>query len=269
MGLAQGIQKRKFLGSYRNFENYRDLVLVLVQKEVKIRYKDKVLGYIWSIASPLAFAFVYYAAFKVVMRVPVENYSLILVSGLFPWQWFVNCVDSSPVLFVNNAAIIKKVNFPRDILLLATELNHMVHFILSLPVILLFMFLFKVAPTPTWIWGLPLMLLIQLVTVHGISLVLASLNVFLRDIERLVNILTMILFYFTPIIYTVDLIPPEYRHLIPFNPAAPLMINWRHLFVEGTLDWRFLLLSLIYALLSLVLGYTVYKKLAWRFAEVI
>ena len=114
-----------------------------------------------------------------------------------------------------------------------------------------------------------MMILIQLVTVYGISLILASLNLFLRDIERLTQIVMTFAFYFTPIIFTLDMIPEGYRYLIPFNPAAPLMINWRHLILDGTVDFYYLGISVAYAIAFLLLGTAIYKKLAWKFAEVV
>jgi len=259
----------KFAFSQHQLENYRDLLFVLFQKEFKVRYKGKFLGYLWSIASPLAFAMVYYIAFSGIMRVAVEGYPLILVSGLFPWQWFQNSVGSAPNLFVGNASLIKKLNFPRNILSLSTILNHMVHFLLSLPVILIFMVIYGKSPTLAWLYGLPVMMVIQLFTVYGLSLVLATLNLFLRDIERLTQIVMTFVFYFTPIIFTADMIPERYRPLIPVNPAAPLMINWRNLFLHGYLDGYYLLISAGYAVAFLILGTLVYRKLSWKFAEVL
>lgn len=260
--------KTRYFNS-RTFENHRDLLLIILQKEIKVRYKDKFLGYLWSIANPLAYAFVYYFVFSILMRVPVEGYPIILISGLFPWQWFANSVGSSPRLFLGNAAIIKKVSFPRNIIPLATILNHALHFVLSVPVIIIFLLIFKKAPTLAWLYGFPSLMVVQLVMVYGIALALATLNMFLRDIERLTSILMTFAFYFTPIIFTVDMIPEKYRYLIPLNPAAPLMINWRNLILHGTLDFGYLLISAGYALAFFAIGYYIYRKLSWKFAELV
>ncbi len=90
----------KLTKNMRSFENYKDLIFVLTQKEMKLRYKNNVLGYLWSIAHPLAFATVFYIAFKVFMRIKMENYQLFLITGLFPWQWFSNVVTSSTMMFL-------------------------------------------------------------------------------------------------------------------------------------------------------------------------
>ncbi len=253
----------------RNLENYRDLIVVLTQKEIKVRYKSSVFGYLWSIGHPLAFAFVFFIAFKVIMKLQMEDYALFLIAGLFPWQWFSNSVNASPMVFLGNASIIKKVNFPRNIIPLTTVLQDMIHFILSIPVIILFMFIYHKSPGLSWLYGLPLLLGIQFLMTYGISLMVSSINLFFRDIERLTGIFTTLLFYFTPVIYPETMIPERYKQLINLNPIAPLMISWRNLFLNNTLEVSLVTISLVYSIFAFIIGYLVYKKLSWRFAEVI
>jgi lipopolysaccharide transport system permease protein len=246
-----------------------DLIIVLTQKEMKVRYKSSVLGYLWSIAHPLAFAFVFFIAFKIVMRIAMENYTLFLIAGLFPWQWFSNSVNVSPMVFLGNASIIKKVNFPRDIIPFTIVLQDMIHFILSIPVIVLFLFIYQKSPFLSWLYGIPLLIMIQFLMTLGVSLMVSSINLFFRDLERLTSILTTLFFYFTPIIYPETMIPETYKPLINLNPLAPLVISWRSLFLKGTLDSFYLFISFLYAILIFAIGYQVYRKLSWRFAEIL
>jgi len=253
----------------RKFGYYKDLIFVLTQKEIKIRYKNTVLGYFWSLANPLAFAFVFFIAFKVIMRVPMEDYALFLIAGLFPWQWFATSLNASAVVLLANASLIKKVNFSRNIIPFAMVLQDMIHFVLSIPVIVLFMFIYDKAPALSWIYGIPLLLGVQFLMIYGLSLIVASVNLFFRDIERLTSIFMTLLFYFTPIIYPETMIPEKYSSWIYLNPASPLMISWRNLFLKGSLEMNDLLLSLGYSLLSFLAGYLVFRKLSRRFAEVL
>jgi ABC-type polysaccharide/polyol phosphate export permease len=85
-----------------------DLTLTITSKEIKVRYKNNIFGYLWSLANPLCFAFIYYIAFKMVMRVPIENYTLFLISGIFPWQWFANSVNMGMTGYIANAQVIKR-----------------------------------------------------------------------------------------------------------------------------------------------------------------
>jgi len=250
-------------------KNIIDLIIVLTQKEMKVKYKSSFLGYLWSIANPLAFALVFFIAFKVVMRIAMENYTLFLIAGLFPWQWFSNSVNVSPMVFLGNASIIKKVNFPRDIIPLAIVFQDMIHFILSIPVIVLFLFIFQKTPSLSWFYGIPLLMMIQFLITFGLSLIVSSINLFFRDLERLTNIFVTFFFYFTPIIYPETMIPETYRRFINFNPLAPLVISWRNLFLKGTLEPFYLFISFLYAIFAFVLGYLVYQRLSWRFAEIL
>ncbi len=248
---------------------YMDLIIILTQKEMKVRYKNSFLGYLWSVLHPLAFALIFFVVFKVIMRIEMKNYSLFLIAGLFPWQWFSTSVNGAATVFIGNASIVKKMNFPRNVIPLALVAQDMLHFILAIPVLIFFMAVYKKSPSLSWLYGLPMLLFIQFLMTYGASLIVASTNVFFRDIERLVTIFTMLLFYCTPIIYPVTMIPEKYRELVNLNPLTPLIVSWRELFIKGTINTKFLLLGLAYATIIYVIGYWVYRTLSWRFAEVL
>jgi len=251
-------------------QHYLDLITILTQKEMKVRYKSTFFGYIWSIAHPLAFAFVFFMAFKVIMRIQMEGYAVFLIAGLFPWQWLSNSVNASPMVFFTNAALIKKVKLPRNILPLATVLQDMIHFLLSIPVIVLFLFIYHRSPSFSWFYGIPLLLSIQLLMTYGLSLLISSINLFIRDLERLTAICMTLLFYFTPVIYPDTMIPERYKTLVLFvNPLSSLMVSWRNLFLKGTLELPLVAASAMYSLFVLAVGYLVYAKLSWKFAEVL
>ena len=262
--------KRQIKSRLTRFEHYRDLIVILTQKEMKVRYKNTFFGYVWSIAHPLAFALVFFMAFKVVMRIQMEGYAVFLIAGLFPWQWLSNSVNASPMVFSLNASLIKKVSLPRHILPLATVLQDMIHFLLSIPVIVLFLFIYHKSPSFSWFYGIPLLLTIQLLMTYGLSLIISSINLFIRDLERLTSICMTLLFYVTPIIYPDTMIPERYKMLVLFvNPLSSLMVSWRNLFLNGTLEFSLVAVSFAYSLFVLMLGYKVYTRLSWKFAEVL
>jgi lipopolysaccharide transport system permease protein len=262
--------KRQRKKGVKRLKYYRDLIVILTQKEVKVRYKSTFFGYVWSIAHPLAFAFVFFMAFKVVMRIQMEGYAVFLIAGLFPWQWFSNSVNASPTVFLHNASLIKKVNLPRNILPLATVLQDLIHFLLAIPVIVLFLFIYHKAPAFSWFYGIPVLLSIQLMMTYGLSLLISSINLFIRDLERLTAIGVNLLFYFTPVIYPETMIPEKYKTLVLFfNPLSSLMISWRNLFLDGTLQASLVFASFGYGLFVLMIGYMVYTRLSWKFAEVL
>ena len=248
---------------------YRDLIVVLTQKELKIRYKRSVLGYLWSIINPLALALVFFIAFKIVMKIQIKDYTLFLISGLFPWQWFSNSVSLSTMVFVGNTSLIKKVRFRRETLVVAAVLNDMLHFILSIPVIVVFLFLYGLRPSLSWFFGIPALLVAQFALTYGLSIAIATVNLFFRDMERIIFILLTLLFYVTPIIYSEDMIPAKYKAFILVNPLSVLMVSWRNLFMKGAVDLQSLALTLFYSAVILGLGHMVFRKLRWKFAEVL
>ncbi len=252
-----------------SFTYYKDLVIALTQKELKVKYKRSFLGYLWSIANPLALALVFFIAFKIFMKIQIENYTLFLISGLFPWQWFSNSVNSSAMTLVGNAPLIKKVNFRREVLIVATVLNDMLHFILSIPIIIIFVFFYGITPSFIWLIGIPVLLIIQFIITFGFAVAVSSINLFFRDIERIVFIITTLMFYITPIIYAEDMVPDNFKGLILLNPLSILMVSWRNLFMRGTLDLKDTTLAFLYSLIVFAAGYFIFRRLRWRFAEVL
>jgi lipopolysaccharide transport system permease protein len=258
-----------FISVNDRIQQFIDLITVLTQKELKVRYKSSFFGYLWSIGQPLAFAFVFFIAFKVVMKIQMEDYALFLIAGMFPWQWFAYSVNSAPTVFQANAPLIKKLNFPRNVIPFTAVLQDMIHFVLSIPVIIIFMFIYHKSLSWSWLYGIPLLLAIQFVLTYGIALAVASMNLFFRDLERLTSIMTTLLFYFTPIIYPETMVPDKYKALLNLNPLSPLMISWRNLFLHGTLDISSLAIGALYSCIAFVIGHAAYKKLSWKFAEIL
>ncbi len=249
--------------------NYRDMTLELLRKEFRVRYKHLALGYVWSIASPLTYAVLYYFVFKVIFEVKTENYPLFLIAGLFPWQWISNSISVGAWTFYGNAALIKKTLFPRFLIPVVVVLQDMVHFLVSLPIIFILMFFFNVSLTAHWLWALPLLLLTQILITYSLNLLIATINLFFRDLERLVQLAMTFLFYMTPVLYAETMIPERFQPLIKYHPLAPLMINWRHLVFQGTIDLQLYLSSLLWGIALLLFAQTVYRRLQWRFAEVL
>jgi lipopolysaccharide transport system permease protein len=253
----------------RDREYLKDLIVVLTQKEIKLRYKNSWLGYVWSVANPLAFAILYFVAFRVFMRVDIPQYPLFLIAGLFPWQWVANSVNAAPSLFLGNAPLLKKVRFPRTVLVTSFVLNDGIHFLCSIPVLVVFLYWYGSRPSWSWLLGIPLLALGQFVLVYGLVIAIASMNLFFRDLERLTTLVVTFLFFLTPIVYSESMIPARYRPLAYLNPAAPLVLGWRELFLAGDLNWPNIAIGYVYAMAAFGIGTAIYGKLSWKFAEVV
>lgn len=246
-----------------------DLLVVITQKDLKIRYKSSFFGYLWSVANPLLFALIYYFIFKLVMRVQIPNYTVFIITGLFPWQWFANATSNSLFSFLANAQIIKKTVFPRSVIPISNVFMEFLHFLCTIPVIIVFLYIYDMSPSWIWLWGIPLIGLGQTLLMLGISLTFSTLNLFFRDLERFVGLGIMILFYCTPILYSSDMIPEKYRLLIDYNPFAAMILSWRDLFMHNTFNVFYILELYAYGFVSLIIGSYIFNKLKFRFAEIL
>jgi homopolymeric O-antigen transport system permease protein len=253
----------------RTIVYYRDLILVLLAKNFKIRYKSTFMGYAWSVLHPLALALIFFMFFRIVVRVRVDAYALYLIGGLFPWQCIANTCTGSNMYFLGNASLIKKVRFQRAMLVLAGVLNESAHFAISIPVIIAFMLYYGKLPGLNWLWSVPALLVVQVLMMFGVGLAIATSNLFFRDLERLVSLVMQILFYLTPIIYPIDMVPSEYGWIFYANPFASIVICWRGLFYNAHVPPLYLGVAFLWSCALAALGLLIYRRKVWRFAEIV
>jgi lipopolysaccharide transport system permease protein len=253
----------------RQIRQFFELLYLLVQKELKVRYKSSFLGYLWALANPFAFALVYYVAFKIIMRVQMPNYSLFLLTGMFPWVWFTNALVHATGSYRNNASLVKRVNLQRAVLPLSNVAHEMVHFCFAIPVILIFILVAGGVFYVAWIWQLPVMLLLQLIMVYPLALLCALANVYVHDVEYLIGIGLSMLFFLTPIVYPLSMVPEKYRIFFDLSPVAGLIQGWRGVLLNGTLDMHAFLHVLITALILSVLAYATYSRASSRLGELL
>ena len=193
-----------------------DLIYLLVSRDLKVRYKNSFFGYIWAIANPLAFAVIYYFAFKVILRIEVENYSSYLLIGLFPWMWVSNSLIVTSVAFRVNISLIRTTKIKPYLLVFSGVMNEMVHFLFAIPVLILVLLYSEQSLYLSWLWQLPVLIILQAILLTPLGIILSSFNIVFRDIEYLVGIAMTMLFFLTPIVYEPP--PPP---LPPLPPAAP------------------------------------------------
>lgn len=262
----------------RELWNYRNLIYNLVVRDLKVRYRNSVLGIAWSWANPLLMMVVYTMVFSFLAgRSDLPHFHIFVLCALLPWNFFGNSVGGSMTSIVGNAHLIKKVYFPREILPLSIVLSNLVNFLIALPVFFA-LALFSGAPITKWALLLPIPILVQLIFSIGVCLFLATLNVFYRDTQIIMNVLMMAWFFVTPIFYPITQVPREAEILgITFdvqlwlrrlNPMASIISSYRDLLYRGAptgLD--FLLRTAITALVVLIVGYLVFLHYSPRFGE--
>ena len=207
-------------------------------------------------------------ALRKVLKVNTDvPYHLFLLSGLLPWTLFQASIFLSTPLFVLNGSLVKKVPFPAYVLPLATVANNLVHFLLSLPVLVVFLLLSGRTPGPEWLIGVPLLLLVQIFLMMGASLAASAIDIHFRDLEHLVEVLLNLLFYVTPILYPLSSVPQPYRNLLKLNPLASLMEGWRDLLVSNQLPGLDLWPSVLATAIVFAVGAWIFAKLRPTFAD--
>ena len=254
---------------------YRDLLITMAIKELKLQYRNSVLGFFWSLLNPLLMMIIFTFVLGQVFRIGIKDFPIFLLTGLFAWNFFNGSVVGATGSIVANANLIKKVYFPREILPLSIVVANMINFLLSLLVLFLFLTYYGYN---FWLYlpSLVLVIVIEVVLVAGVSLLLSALNVYFRDIQHIVGVGTLALFYATPILYDISMLEnssmaqtrPWIMYLYKLNPLVWLMQLYRQILYLN--QWPSLK-ALGFAALSsgiiFVLGYVVFRRLEAKFAE--
>lgn len=273
-----GFQERVVVSRLRELWQYRELIRNLVVRDLKVRYKNSVLGVAWSWVNPLLMMGVYTVVFTVMAgRSDLANYPVFVLCALLAWNFFSNSVSQATDSIVSSAALVKKVYFPREILPLSIVLGNLVNFLIALPLFFL-LALVMGNPITWWVLLLPLTVLVQIGFTLGMSLVVATLNVFYRDTHQIMGVFLLAWFFLTPIFYPVTTIPEEHTllgvtvnpqvWLLRLNPMASIVASYQDILYWGTpTGWDFLLRTALISVLILVVGYLVFLRYSARFGE--
>lgn len=246
---------------------YRELLKTNVKKEIRGKYKNSFLGVIWSFLNPLLQVAVYAIVFPFILRNTQENYVVFLCVGLIPWSFFSASIVRSASTMIENGNIIKKVFFPREILPISVVTSETVNFIISTIIILIFVLIGGLGISK-YILFYPLILLIQYLLLIGISFIVSSINVYFRDLQHLIGIFLQILFYMTPIVYSGETIPANFKWLLNINPMSYIIIAYRDIFYNQVMpDIKSLFILLVIVIVLCFVGYKIFNRLQRGFAE--
>jgi ABC-type polysaccharide/polyol phosphate export permease len=261
------------LYSLQQLLRYRPLVLSLVARELKARYRGSVLGFFWSFVNPLLLLLIYSFVFTVVLPgahpPDLQPFALFMFCGILPWTWFSSSLLESSNVLIAGGNLIRKVLFPAEILPIVTVLAGLVHFCLGLPILAAFLIYYRVPIVATDLAWFPVIVIVQLVLTLGLALMLSALTVHFRDVRDLLSNLLTLWFFATPIIYSLSQAPENVRRLLNLNPFTHLAVSYQEvLFRPGPFTaWPRLLAVAAGALLVFVAGYFVFDRLRDTLAE--
>lgn len=276
---------------------YRHLIRTLVERDLRVRYKNSVLGVAWTLVSPLAQVFVLTIAIHYILGSGPKNFSAYIFCATLPWTFFQAGVLDASTSVLAKLGLLKKVYFPREIPLIATVCQNFVQFLITLGIFIVYrwglttlLFGWPGAPPPTVFW-LPLLVLDLFLLTLGTAFFVATANVFYEDVKFILTLTLGFLFYLLPIFYFAEnvfysaRIPPNLQwaayHLYLANPLAWLITAFKQVFFgravisnigapavfSASFDWRYLLLATVLSLFVCLWGYSFFNSHKWRFTE--
>lgn len=217
----------------------RALTTELVRRELKLRYRGTVLGFVWTMINPLVFMVIYTLVVTYFFRIEIPKFPAFVLTGLLPWMmWFTEAMSSGTTCVVDHAPFVTNAVFPAEVLPLVAVGTGMMNFLFSLPVLLLLYVLFDVRLSVTAV-ALPLVMATQASLLLGLVYITATLNVFFRDMQYIVRHILTMTFYLTPILYDFARIPPQFHWILRLNPMTTVIDSYRRALFFGTWpNWR-------------------------------
>lgn len=249
--------------------SHKYLLLQLIQREIKARYKQSIIGYFWVILNPLSQMLVYTFVFSIVFKFPTSvPYPLFLFAALLPWTLLQGTITTATNSLVYSDILLKKVAFPREIIPYSVIAAKTIDFVFSSLIFVFLMFLYKVPFLPTTLLFFPLFF-VQIILIAGISLCLSAFNLFYRDIQYLTNLVLMIWMYITPVVYPLALVPKEFLQLYKLNPMVGIIEGYRAVLFGERFDLDSFLWSAIVSVILFVVGFLIFKRLEKTFADIV
>ncbi len=247
--------------------DYREMINSLVRRELRGKYAKSILGFLWSFLNPMFQILIYTIVFSVIYRNDMQNYYVFLMTGLLPWTFFSDSFGQGAMAINGNSEMVKKIYFPREVLVIAEVNAKLINLLLSLIVIAVFI----VISGTGFSWHiifLPVILLIEYIFTLGASLIVSAITVYLRDMEYIVSVVLMAWVWGTPVMYNIDMVGGVFRRLLSFNPMTPIIVSYQDiLYWHRTPYYMNLLVPFVVGIIVLLLAEIVFSKLSKHFAE--
>ncbi|MFH1478516.1 MAG: ABC transporter permease [Candidatus Omnitrophota bacterium] len=252
---------------------HRELLLMLAWKEIRVKYKEPILGFLWALLVPIFMTLIFMFVFTRLFKVPVRGYPffIFLITGLFPWNLFALTFSASCMSILEGGALIKKVYFPREIVPLSIVLANVINFLFTLVIVVLFVIIFGIKPS-IYLLLLPVAFILQILLISGLALIVAGAQVLHRDVKFLVEVGLLFWFYLSPIFYPLELVINISRNafnLYSVNPFVGLISLYRVSLLGNTYLnsvpkeialGKVILYSAICSIAIFLIGYRYFKK---------
>lgn len=249
---------------------YRELLVALTLRDIKVRYKQTVLGAAWAIIQPLTMMAIFSVIFGKLASIPSEGlpYPVFVYAALLPWMFFANALTTAGSSLVNASNLVSKIYFPRLIIPLAAIGSGLVDLVISSTILLVLMLYYDIAWTANLLMA-PILVVGVAVTAFGVGAVLSALTVSYRDFRFVVPFLIQVWMYLTPVVYGTRFIPEEWRWLLAMNPMSGYIEGFRSAFLGEPFVWDSLMVSGVLSLTIVLVGIGYFGRVERRFSDVI
>ena len=216
---------------------HRELLLNLVRKELRGRYKDSLLGFVWSLLNPVFYVLIFWLVFTVIMPSGIPSFPAFVLAGLLPWTFFAAGLTGGTNSVVGNGPLLKKVSFPREVLPLASVGAALFHFCLQMLVLLGYLMIIKAPWVSENLLLVPIAIVVEIILLAGLTLLLSAVNVYLRDVQHFLELAVLAWFWLTPVVYQVVAVQDRVKDLFRLymlNPMAPVVLAFQRAFYNQT-----------------------------------
>ncbi|HEX8949431.1 MAG TPA: ABC transporter permease [Dissulfurispiraceae bacterium] len=255
---------------WRELWRFRELMLTLAWRDIKVRYKQTVLGAAWAVFQPFVSMIIFSVFLGALVRVPSDNvpYPVFVYAGLLPWTFFANCVGGASNSIISEGHLISKIYFPRLIIPVASFGSKLFDFIISFFIMFLIMAYYRMSPGITTLM-LPVLILFTMLTALGIGTFFSAVCVTYRDVRYIVPVLIQLWMYATPVVYPMSIVPARWRWVVSLNPLAGLIESYRSALLGRPFDWVSIGVSFAISVAFLIIGLVYFRKAEKRFADII
>lgn len=253
---------------FKELYEYREMIVGLVRRELRGRYKASVLGFMWTLINPLLQLAVYTLLFSVIMNSSIPQYYLHLFVALVPWIFFSSSVVGGTTCIVSSKEMVKKIYFPREVLPIAHVLSAFVNMLLSFIIIFIILIVSGRGLSLRALVYLPIVMFVELILALGMAMLSSGITVYIRDLEPILGIVTMAWMYATPVVYPLSQVPESIRGLYFLNPMTSVITAYRDiLYYKQVPALETLIHAFVFGTVILIVGTIVFRKIQKGFAE--
>jgi lipopolysaccharide transport system permease protein len=249
---------------------HRELLGSLIERNLKVKYQRSVIGFVWTLMNPLLIAGVLILVFSHVIRIPVEHYWALLLSGYFAWNFNAQMLNAGPLVLIEHAGLRRAAAFPSEVLLFAAASARLVEFLIELTLAVTLIAIFHHGGVPASLIMLPLLVLLLVLITMGLTMLVCTLAVFYYDVQHILPIGVLALFYLSPVFYPASMVPESFRAIYFLNPFAGLLTLFHHVLYFGEFPpARLLALVSLAAVVIAAVGYALFARRQSLFAEIV